>query len=65
MAYLNVAGVPLPPDAYIASAGFLLPINSAMNPLIYSKLIAQYMSRTRKCITDNLFVICPRHADDI
>jgi len=38
MAYLRVLGVILPPDAHIASAGFLLPINSAMNPLLYSKL---------------------------
>jgi len=30
MAYLSVAGVSLPPGAYIASDGFLLPINSAM-----------------------------------
>jgi len=64
MAYLNVAGVYLPPDAYIASAGFLLPINSAMNPLLYSPFIGQFLSCTRKRITDNLLVICPRHVDD-
>jgi len=64
MAYLRVAGFFLPPDAYIASAGFLLPINSAMNPLLYSPLIGQCISRRLKCITDNLFVICPRHVDD-
>ena len=34
MASLRIAGVSLSPDAYIASAGFLLPINSAMNPLL-------------------------------
>jgi len=54
----------LPPDAYITSAGFLLPINSAMNPLLYSPLIGQCMSRARKRITDNLLLICPRHVDD-
>ena len=64
MAYLSIAGVSLPPDAYIASAGFLLPINSAMNPLLYSKLIGQCISRARKCITKNLLVFCPHNADD-
>jgi len=64
MAYIRIAGVFLPPDAYIASAGFLLPINSAMNPLLYSPLIGQCMSRVRKRITDKLLVICPRHGDD-
>ena len=64
MAYLSVAGVSLPPDAYIASAGFLLPINSAMNPLLYSQLIGQCMSRARICNTGNLLVFCPRHVDD-
>jgi len=56
MAYVSVAGVYLPPDAYIASAGFLLPINSAMNPLLYSPLVGQCMSRARQHITDNLLV---------
>jgi len=64
MAYLRVAGVYLPPNAYIASAGFLLPINSALNPLLYSKLIGQFTSRVRKCITDNLLVIHSRQLDD-
>jgi len=64
MAYLRVAGVSLPPDAYITSAGFLLPINSAMNPLLYSPLIGQCMSRARKLIAGNLLVTCPRHVDD-
>jgi len=64
MAYLRVLGVYLPPDAYIASAGFLLPINSAMNPLLYSPLIGQCMSLARKRITDNLLVIYPSHVDD-
>jgi len=59
MAYLRVSGVSLPPDAYIASAGFLLPINSAMNPLLYSPLIGQCMSRARKRLTNNLLAICP------
>ena len=64
MAYLRITGVCLPPNAYIASAGFLLPINSAMNPLLYSPLIGQCMSRAQKRLTDNLPVLCPRHVDD-
>ena len=64
MAYLRMAGIFLPPDAYIASAGFLLPINSAMNPLLYSPIIGQCMSRARKRITDKLLVICQGHVDD-
>ena len=64
MACLRVAGVFLPPDAYIASAGFLLPINSAMNPLLYSPLVGQCMSRVRKRITDKLLAVCPRRVDD-
>ena len=64
MAYLRITGVCLPPNAYIASAGFLLPINSAMNPLLYSPLIGQCISRARKRITDKLLVICPCHVDD-
>ena len=64
MTYLRVAGVFLPADAYIASAGFLLPFNSAMNPMLYSKLIGRCMSRARTRMTDNLLVICQDHADD-
>ena len=64
MAYLSVAGVSLPSDAYIASAGLLLPINSAMNPLLYSKLVDQYMSPGRKWVVNNLLSICPRHVED-
>ena len=64
MTYLRVAGVFLPADAYIASAGFLLPFNSAMNPMLYSKLIGRCMSRARTRMTDNLLVICQDHDDD-
>jgi len=63
--YLSDFGVYLPLDAVCAGSSFvLLPINSALNPLLYSKLIGQYMSRARKLISDNLLVICPRHVDD-
>ena len=65
MAYLSVAGVSLPPGAYIASDGFLLPINSAMNPPHYSKLVGQYISLARKCVINNLLSICTSHLDDV
>jgi len=64
MAYVSVAEVSLTPNAYIASAGFLLPINSAMSPLLYSPLIGQYMSRVRIYVVNNLRSFCPRHVDD-
>jgi len=32
--------------------------------MLYSPLIGQCMSRARKCIKDNLLVICPCHVDD-
>jgi len=60
MAYLRVAGVSLSPDAYIASAGFLLPINSAMNPLLYSELLSLGLNS----VTDRLFSNRPRQVDD-
>ena len=64
MAYLSVAGVSLSPNAYIVSAGFLLPINSAMNPLLYSKRIGNSVSRARKSIMKNLLSIRLRHVGD-
>jgi len=64
MAYLRVSGVYLPPNAYIVSAGFLLPINSAMNPLLYSRLIGEHMTRARKWVMNNRPSICKRHVDD-
>ncbi|XP_076825994.1 uncharacterized protein LOC143471428 [Clavelina lepadiformis] len=43
MAYLSIAGVHLPPGIEIFTAGVLLPINSALNPLIYSTFVERYM----------------------
>jgi len=61
MSYLRVSGVHLHPDAYIVSAGFLLPINSVMNPLLYSRLIGQYVSGARNWVMNNPPSICKRH----
>ena len=38
MAFVSYAGFEMPKTAYIATTCFLLPINSALNPLIYSKV---------------------------
>lgn len=38
MAFVNFGGVAVPPDAYAYSAIFLLPINSALNPIVYSNV---------------------------
>ena len=38
IAFLSYAGVEIPKDTYIVTTCFLLPINSALNPVIYSKL---------------------------
>jgi len=64
MSYLSVAGVSLPPDAYIVSAGFLLPINSAMNPLLYSTVIGHCMSRAQKCISRDPACTLPKPCND-
>ena len=35
MAFVNFSGVPIPSVAYAVSAVVLLPINSALNPILY------------------------------
>jgi len=47
MGYLALAGVHIPSGCYVLSAGFFLPINSALNPLIYSKLFGRSVARVR------------------
>ena len=39
IAYVKLSGFPVDDIAYIVSAGLLLPINSAFNPLLYSSLL--------------------------
>ncbi|CAK8679040.1 unnamed protein product [Clavelina lepadiformis] len=43
MTYLSIGGVNLPPGIEIFTAGVLLPINSALNPLIYSPFVERYI----------------------
>jgi len=35
-----------------------------MNPLLYSRLIGEYMTRARKWVMNNPPSICKRHVDD-
>ncbi|CAK8675570.1 unnamed protein product [Clavelina lepadiformis] len=39
MAFINFSGVPVPNVAYAVSAIVLLPINSALNPILYSSFV--------------------------
>ena len=51
MSYLSVAGVYPSDFAYIITAGLLLPINSAINPFLYSSLLDRLvalLSKTKK-----------------
>uniref|UniRef100_F6PUY5 G-protein coupled receptors family 1 profile domain-containing protein n=1 Tax=Ciona intestinalis TaxID=7719 RepID=F6PUY5_CIOIN len=43
LAYISQAGANIRNDAYILTAGFLLPINSALNPLLYSNILTNFV----------------------
>ena len=47
MAFLSVSGVPISNDAYAVSAIILLPINSALNPILYSDAIDKLVTWIR------------------
>lgn len=47
MAFINFAGVRLSPEAYAVSAIVLLPINSSLNPIIYSNLLDKILDLIR------------------
>ncbi|XP_078495745.1 G-protein coupled receptor GRL101-like [Ciona intestinalis] len=40
MVYISLSGVNIDPVVYAISAGILLPLNSALNPLLYSQVIS-------------------------
>ncbi|XP_078483096.1 uncharacterized protein LOC144743365 [Ciona intestinalis] len=40
MVYISLSGVKIDPVVYAISAGILLPLNSALNPLLYSQVIS-------------------------
>ena len=47
MAYVKCAGYYVDDVAYIVSAGLLLPINSAFNPLLYSPLLDKLIEKCK------------------
>ena len=52
IAFVNLSGIYVDDVAYIVSAGLLLPINSAFNPLLYSPLLDK-VKETFKKLTNN------------
>ena len=43
MVFINFSGTPVSDIAYVISAIVLLPINSALNPILYSDIIDKLM----------------------
>jgi len=43
MVVLNLAGVKLPPVSYTITAIILLPLNSALNPILYSNFVDKFL----------------------
>ncbi|XP_076813046.1 uncharacterized protein LOC143459693 [Clavelina lepadiformis] len=65
LVYLNFGGVKVSPEADIITAGLLLPINSALNPILYSPFVESFFEtltrrvkersrRTKSVTTDNI-----------
>ena len=48
MVFLKLSGVYVDDVAYIVSAGLLLPINSAFNPILYSPLLGEIVKTYKK-----------------
>ena len=48
MAFVKLSGFHVDDVAYIVSAGLLLPINSAFNPLLYSSLLDKLKETFKK-----------------
>uniref|UniRef100_H2XND0 G-protein coupled receptors family 1 profile domain-containing protein n=1 Tax=Ciona intestinalis TaxID=7719 RepID=H2XND0_CIOIN len=44
MGFLSIGGISIPDIAYVISATILLPINSALNPLLYSSFVDRMLS---------------------
>nr|XP_026691396.1 low-density lipoprotein receptor-related protein-like isoform X1 [Ciona intestinalis] len=55
MGFLSIGGISIPDIAYVISATILLPINSALNPLLYSSFVDRMLStvilRNRSSVT--------------
>ena len=48
MVFINFSGVPHSDIAYVVSAIVLLPINSALNPILYSDLFDKLLKKIRR-----------------
>ena len=47
LAFSSFAGVPIPPWLYSFTIVILLPVNSALNPVLYSDVIASFLNHIR------------------
>ena len=48
MVFINFSGIPVSDIAYVISAIVLLPINSALNPILYSEVIDELFQKICK-----------------
>ena len=55
MALLSVGGIPISNTVYAASAIILLPINSSINPIVYSGAIDRIFQKFKKSQIVNKF----------
>ena len=64
MGFFSVAGYFIPDTAYAITAVVLLPINSALNPLLYSRILHMFWERAWfKLKTNNMVVDEPAEAN--
>ena len=54
MSYINISGIEIPFVAYQVSAVYLLPINSALNPYLFSSLLDTLLKKLGCCKKTNL-----------
>ena len=52
MAFINFSGVELMDAAYVVSAIVLLPINSALNPILYSNVFDTIYDKVSQRVTN-------------
>jgi len=50
LAFTRLAGLHLSGDIYVGAAIILLPLNSALNPLLYSSAIVKIRKRFQSCL---------------
>ena len=48
MEFIHFNGITLPPIAYVIAAIVLLPINSALNPIMYSNTPAKFLKLAQR-----------------